>query len=151
MQLSMPMFEATLVFCVLFFVGILSIYVCLLYFQYELSGNNDANDDEDYNDSSATEEGLDSTVIQTFPLLVYSDLKNHKKKINAIGTLLDCAVCIGEYEDEDVLRLLPKCRHVFHSECIDKWFDSHSTCPVCRSDLNPVVVSDYAVNAMEFV
>ncbi|KAI3860045.1 hypothetical protein MKX03_003120 [Papaver bracteatum] len=118
MQLSIPMFEATL---------------------YELSGNNGANNDEDDNDSSTTEKGLDSTVIQTFPLVVYSDIKNHKKKINAVGTLLDCAVCLGEYEDEDELRLLTKCRHVFHRECIDGWLESHSTCPVCRSDLNPTV------------
>ncbi|KAI3883355.1 hypothetical protein MKW92_039601 [Papaver armeniacum] len=125
MQLSIPMFEAIL---------------------YELSG---ANDDDNYDDSSTTQKGLDSTVIQTFPLLVYSDIKNHKKKISAVGTLLDCAVCLGEYEDEDLLRLLPKCRHIFHRECVDGWLDSHSTCPVCRSDLNPTV-SD-STDAADFV
>nr|GMC53892.1 RING-H2 finger protein ATL60-like [Ipomoea batatas] len=32
-------------------------------------------------------------------------------------------------------RLLPKCNHGFHVDCIDMWFHSHSTCPLCR---NPV-------------
>ncbi|KAI3969071.1 hypothetical protein MKW92_006455 [Papaver armeniacum] len=76
--------------------------------------------------------GLDSVLIQMFPVLVYSDIKNLKEISN------DCAVCLSEYEDKDMLRLLPKCQHVFHRECIDSWLVSHATCPVCRSNLNPI-------------
>ncbi|MCL7035993.1 hypothetical protein MKW94_023779 [Papaver nudicaule] len=122
------------VFCVFFILGILSIYVCLICFRFKLLSGN-ADDDGEAAVSTA-EKGLDSTVIQTFPVFVYSDVKNHKKEINAKGTILDCVVCLAEYEDEDVLRLLPKCHHVFHRECTDGWFKSHSTRPVCRSDLN---------------
>ncbi|KNA04688.1 hypothetical protein SOVF_197360 [Spinacia oleracea] len=32
-------------------------------------------------------------------------------------------------------RLLPKCNHGFHVECIDMWFQSHSTCPLCRDSV----------------
>ncbi|KAI3852324.1 hypothetical protein MKX03_018969 [Papaver bracteatum] len=82
--------------------------------------------------------GLDSTVIGTFPVLVYPDVKNFKK-IDADGTaVLECTVCLSEFEDEDVLRQLPICRHAFHADCIDEWFVSQSTCPVCRFDLKPV-------------
>ncbi|KAM7523787.1 hypothetical protein LguiA_013689 [Lonicera macranthoides] len=75
--------------------------------------------------------GLDPLVINSFPILVYSSVKEHKMGKGA----LECAVCITEFEDFDTLRLLPKCGHVFHPECIDAWLSSHSTCPVCRSKL----------------
>ncbi|EPS66911.1 hypothetical protein M569_07866, partial [Genlisea aurea] len=49
----------------------------------------------------------------------------------------ECAVCLAEFDESDVVRLLPKCNHSFHIECIDTWFRSHSTCPLCRSPVEP--------------
>ncbi|OAY79820.1 RING-H2 finger protein ATL3 [Ananas comosus] len=49
---------------------------------------------------------------------------------------LECAVCLCEVAEGEEARLLPKCNHGFHVECIDMWLHSHSTCPLCRS---PVV------------
>ena len=50
---------------------------------------------------------------------------------------LECAVCLNEFRDDEALRLIPKCNHVFHSRCVDVWLSSHSTCPVCRDNLIP--------------
>ncbi|KAG0485438.1 hypothetical protein HPP92_009308 [Vanilla planifolia] len=33
--------------------------------------------------------------------------------------VLRCAVCIDEFDDDDTIRLLFKCHHVFHLECVD--------------------------------
>lgn len=75
--------------------------------------------------------GLDPAVIETFPILFYSAIKDLK-----IGkAALECAVCLTEFEDHETLRLLPKCNHVFHPDCIDAWLASHVTCPVCRAKL----------------
>nr|CAD1827514.1 unnamed protein product [Ananas comosus var. bracteatus] len=41
------------------------------------------------------------------------------------------------FEPAEVLRLLPKCRHCFHVECVDTWLDAHSTCPLCRVRVDP--------------
>ncbi|CAK9859794.1 unnamed protein product [Sphagnum jensenii] len=49
----------------------------------------------------------------------------------------ECTVCLSDFEEEDDLRLLPGCKHVFHKDCIDVWFQSHSTCPLCRASLVP--------------
>lgn len=81
----------------------------------------------------AAARGLTADVIETFPTLVYSAVKGLKIGKGA----LECAVCLNEFEDEETLRLIPKCDHVFHPECIDAWLGSHTTCPVCRADLLP--------------
>ncbi|XP_068637860.1 E3 ubiquitin-protein ligase ATL6-like [Aristolochia californica] len=77
--------------------------------------------------------GLDPVVIETFPIFEYSVVKNLK-----LGkSTLECAVCLSEFDDGETLRLLPKCSHVFHPDCIDAWLSNHTTCPVCRSNLVP--------------
>lgn len=47
----------------------------------------------------------------------------------------DCPVCLGEFQDDDRLRLLPTCRHAFHVACIDPWLKSNSNCPLCRASI----------------
>ncbi|XP_058096955.1 E3 ubiquitin-protein ligase ATL31-like [Magnolia sinica] len=82
---------------------------------------------------AAASRGLDQAVIESFPTFEYSVVKGLKLGKDA----LECAVCLNEFEDEETLRLLPKCSHVFHPECIDAWLGTHTTCPVCRSNLMP--------------
>ncbi|KAJ4775743.1 RING/U-box superfamily protein [Rhynchospora pubera] len=82
---------------------------------------------------SRRQRGLEAAVLETFPIMVYSEVKEHK-----IGKgSLECAVCLCEFEDDEKIRLLPKCSHVFHTDCIDEWLSSHATCPVCRCNLAP--------------
>ncbi|XP_020219501.1 RING-H2 finger protein ATL11 [Cajanus cajan] len=77
--------------------------------------------------------GLDRQILDTFPTFVYSAVKSLK-----IGrATLECAVCLNEFEEDETLRLIPKCSHVFHADCIDAWLATHSTCPVCRANLVP--------------
>uniref|UniRef100_A0A7N0UMS5 RING-type E3 ubiquitin transferase n=1 Tax=Kalanchoe fedtschenkoi TaxID=63787 RepID=A0A7N0UMS5_KALFE len=76
--------------------------------------------------------GLDPAVVESFPTFVYADVKRLK-----IGkSSLECAVCLSEFEEDETLRLLPKCNHVFHPECIDLWLSGHTTCPGCRANLS---------------
>lgn len=51
----------------------------------------------------------------------------------------DCSVCLSEFQQDDTLRLLPKCSHAFHIQCIDRWLKSHTNCPLCRA---PIVASE---------
>ncbi|XP_048134186.1 RING-H2 finger protein ATL13-like [Rhodamnia argentea] len=74
--------------------------------------------------------GVDQSFIDALPVFFY-------KAIIGLKNPFDCAVCLCEFEPEDKLRLLPKCSHAFHMECIDTWLLSHSTCPLCRANLLP--------------
>ncbi|XP_030534940.1 E3 ubiquitin-protein ligase ATL31-like [Rhodamnia argentea] len=83
--------------------------------------------------------GLDPAVLETFPTAVYSAVKGHK-----VGEAsLECAVCLNDFEDDDTLRLIPKCDHAFHPDCIGEWLASHTTCPVCRADLASQPAGDW--------
>lgn len=74
--------------------------------------------------------GVEQAFIDTLPVFFYKSVKGLKEGA-------DCAVCLCEFEGEDRLRLLPKCSHAFHMDCIDTWLLSHSTCPLCRRSLLP--------------
>lgn len=64
--------------------------------------------------------GLDESVIRSITVCKY------KKGVGLIeGT---CSVCLSEFEEEESIRLLPKCTHAFHIPCIDTWLKSHSSC-----------------------
>ncbi|CAA0401786.1 unnamed protein product [Arabidopsis thaliana] len=68
----------------------------------------------------------------------------HRSAINSITVVgfkkgegiidgTECSVCLNEFEEDESLRLLPKCSHAFHLNCIDTWLLSHKNCPLCRA------------------
>ncbi|KAI9106502.1 hypothetical protein K1719_022030 [Acacia pycnantha] len=74
--------------------------------------------------------GIDRVVIESLPIFRFGSLRGQKEG-------LECAVCLTQFETVEVLRLLPKCKHAFHVECVDTWLDAHSTCPLCRYRVDP--------------
>ncbi|KAI9504160.1 hypothetical protein BX070DRAFT_234203 [Coemansia spiralis] len=42
-----------------------------------------------------------------------------------------CAICLCDYEDGNVLRLLP-CKHHMHQTCVDEWLHINRSCPLCK-------------------
>ncbi|CAN6552259.1 unnamed protein product [Malus baccata var. baccata] len=88
--------------------------------------------------------GVDQSFIDTLPVF-------HYKAIIGLKNPFDCAVCLCEFEGEDKLRLLPKCSHAFHVDCIDTWLLSHSTCPLCRATLLPDFSSNNGCSPSVFV
>lgn len=66
--------------------------------------------------------GMDEAAIAALP----------RKVAGAGDPPADCAVCIAEVAPGEAARVLPRCGHAFHVECVDMWLRSHSTCPLCR-------------------
>ncbi|KAE8717674.1 hypothetical protein F3Y22_tig00110044pilonHSYRG00390 [Hibiscus syriacus] len=86
--------------------------------------------------AAAASRGLDSRVLKSLPVFTFSS-QTHPDPV------LECAVCLSEFEENESGRVLPKCNHSFHLGCIDMWFHSHSTCPLCRTSVEESVpVSD---------
>ncbi|KQJ97699.1 RING-H2 finger protein ATL74 [Brachypodium distachyon] len=48
------------------------------------------------------------------------------------GQERDCPVCLEEFGDDDGVKVVPACGHVFHAACIDRWLGVRNSCPVCR-------------------
>lgn len=84
-----------------------------------------------FGDAGRKNSGIDPLVIESLPVFRFASLMGGQKD----G--LECAVCLNRFEPAEVLRLLPKCKHAFHVECVDTWLDSHSTCPLCRFRVDP--------------
>lgn len=50
-----------------------------------------------------------------------------------------CAICLSDYaKGDDLVRVVPACRHFFHAECGDGWLQARQTCPLCRGGLWPL-------------
>ncbi|KAF8087454.1 hypothetical protein N665_0585s0032 [Sinapis alba] len=74
--------------------------------------------------------GLDKFAIASLPTFVVG--------VNGDGVLAtECAVCLALLEENDTARMLPNCKHVFHVTCVDTWLTTRSTCPICRSEVEP--------------
>jgi hypothetical protein len=70
--------------------------------------------------------GLDDATIASIATVEYR---------GGVGRGEDCAVCLGEFSDGELVRLLPRCAHPFHVPCIDTWLHAHVNCPICRSSI----------------
>lgn len=73
--------------------------------------------------------GLEPVIAANFPTKKYSD------EFFSSTEDAQCTVCLAEYHEEDILRILPYCGHSFHVTCIDIWLQQRATCPVCRVSL----------------
>ncbi|KAL6008360.1 hypothetical protein ACLOJK_033869 [Asimina triloba] len=89
--------------------------------------------DEEYGEGAVQNEqwqtansGLDEALIKSITVSKY-------KRGDGLVKEADCSVCLSEFQEDESLRLLPKCSHAFHVVCIDTWLKSHSSCPLCRA------------------
>ncbi|CAL9162021.1 unnamed protein product [Musa hybrid cultivar] len=74
--------------------------------------------------------GLEPVLVDAIPTMKY--------KLEAFSSREDaqCSICLGEYEEKEILRIMPSCHHNFHLACIDVWLQKQTTCPICRLPLN---------------
>ncbi|KAF2291597.1 hypothetical protein GH714_026013 [Hevea brasiliensis] len=88
-----------------------------------------------------TTAGLQQSIINSITVCKY-------KKGEGLIEGTECSVCLSEFQQDETLRLLPKCNHAFHISCIDTWLRSHTNCPLCRAHIvnDPVTTPLILVN-----
>ncbi|XP_014499136.1 RING-H2 finger protein ATL2 [Vigna radiata var. radiata] len=91
---------------------------------------------------AAVSRGLDAAVLASLPVFTY-DPKAHPENAP------ECAVCLYEFELGESGRVLPKCNHSFHTDCIDMWFHSHDTCPLCRAPVERAAEPEVVITVSE--
>ncbi|KAJ4975681.1 hypothetical protein NE237_000787 [Protea cynaroides] len=92
--------------------------------------------------------GLDPSIIASLPVYV---CKQTDQSADDNGRTRECAVCLSSFEDEEVVMLLPNCKHMFHAQCINMWFSSHTTCPICRCGAEPRMMSEPKENRVDWL
>ncbi|XP_021729854.1 RING-H2 finger protein ATL57-like [Chenopodium quinoa] len=73
--------------------------------------------------------GVDAKVVNSLPVHAYFPGEAKQGMIDDV----ECAICLSEFEEKELMKEIPYCGHVFHVECIDTWLESHVTCPLCRT------------------
>ncbi|CAA2995163.1 RING-H2 finger ATL51-like [Olea europaea subsp. europaea] len=94
-------------------------------------------DETNRDQRQVTSNGLDEALIKTITVFKYN-------KSDGLIEGTECSVCLSEFEENESLRLLPKCSHAFHLPCVDTWLKFHANCPLCRANVtstNPVPLS----------
>ncbi|XP_052188468.1 E3 ubiquitin-protein ligase RING1-like [Diospyros lotus] len=83
--------------------------------------------------------GLEQSVIDSIPVFEF-------RSADRLVEAAECSICLKEFEEDEALRLLPKCCHSFHRPCIDTWLRSHHNCPLCRA---PIVLENTPLKGAE--
>lgn len=80
-------------------------------------------------------------IENCYPPLNQSNMYKHMcYKMVSVNTLSDtcsCAICLKPFEKISKCNKYVKkleCGHIFHSTCIDTWFQKKPNCPYCRKE-----------------
>ncbi|CAF3601425.1 unnamed protein product [Rotaria sp. Silwood1] len=71
--------------------------------------------------------GLTENELERIPTMIYEKICKNIKDDDK------CAICLNEYITDEKLKRL-RCKHYFHSECIDPWLMTSTRCPICRGE-----------------
>ncbi|KAM1185824.1 hypothetical protein TB2_014727 [Malus domestica] len=74
-----------------------------------------------------------ASCLEAAPTVIYTA----EMKAKLAGVEAECAICLSEFVEGEGIRVLRRCKHGFHAQCIQKWLSSHSSCPTCRRTCLP--------------
>ncbi|KAK4803214.1 hypothetical protein SAY86_001417 [Trapa natans] len=82
--------------------------------------------------------GLTQAVINSYPKFSFE--KDTTRPVGSDTTT--CSICLCDYKESEMLRIMPECRHCFHLICLDVWLKFNGSCPVCRNSPFPTPLSE---------
>lgn len=102
------------------------------YNETNTSNNNTINDDiasflNNFLNSNVTVRPTTQQIENASRIVRYSDIDNPLSDT--------CPISLDNFNQDDMVRQILPCGHIFHQEQFNEWFDSHVRCPVCRYDI----------------
>merc|ERR1719440_2481330 len=76
------------------------------------------------------EKALQQAIIQSQRAHLASNLPREKYNPTQHRDIIECELCLEEYNEGDELMRLP-CMHAFHANCVSPWLQKAGNCPVC--------------------
>ena len=58
--------------------------------------------------------------------------------------MTDCPICCCVIDDKD--KLITNCNHIYHKECLGRWFKISHRCPLCRESKFNISSNEYDKN-----
>ncbi|VVA89933.1 unnamed protein product [Arabis nemorensis] len=80
--------------------------------------------------------GLDESTIRAIPIFKFKKRDVVAGEEDQNKSSQECSVCLNEFEEDEKLRIIPNCCHLFHIDCIDIWLQGNSNCPLCRTSVS---------------
>ncbi|OIT30678.1 ring-h2 finger protein atl16 [Nicotiana attenuata] len=111
--------------------------------QFSYSGRRRVEDPLTIYSPAVENHGLDESVIRSIPIFQYK--KREGKNAIILGEKTrcscECVVCLNDFQDNEKLRKIPNCGHVFHIDCIDVWLQNNANCPLCRTSISSAITT----------
>jgi len=70
-------------------------------------------------------------ISQSYNLQI-KNLLEHTVVENNINKTDMCVICQDNINNNDIIRKIINCSHIFHINCIDTWFSKSTKCPLCN-------------------
>ncbi|KAF3672161.1 RING-H2 finger protein ATL54-like [Capsicum chacoense] len=128
-----PYIHTDFIFLILLFIVVgIALYICCSFIIHKFRNSRTSSQPEQQVEvvegqlSDIQTVGLQQSVISAITIRKY-------KRGEGLIEGTECSVCLSEFQEDETLRILPKCNHAFHIPCIDTWLRSHTNCPVCRA------------------
>ncbi|EOA36670.1 hypothetical protein CARUB_v10012007mg [Capsella rubella] len=80
--------------------------------------------------------GLDESAIRAIPIFKFKKRDVVAGEEDQNKSSQECSVCLNEFQENEKLRIIPNCCHVFHIDCIDIWLQGNANCPLCRTSVS---------------
>ena len=85
---------------------------------------------DDYERLLALDDSIETKGVSPEALQSHTTLS----RVRAGDDPVPCAVCLETPVVDERVRTM-RCGHGYHRRCIDRWFENHVTCPICKHEV----------------
>jgi len=73
--------------------------------------------------------------------------KNWRGKTTLVFKYKSCSICLCDFTQSEKVKVVPRCGHTFHEDCLENWLVKRFRCPNCNLDIRAENDDDDAQNS----